>query len=81
MIPWFNDFSTRSLGPGGIESSLYISLFAVHREYKGKGMGREIMNQVMEWGDEKGWEMSLFDHEPELVSCFLFLSPYYLDLP
>lgn len=70
-MPWFNDFSARSLGPGVMENSLYISLFAISPEVQGQGLGRETMNQVIAWGDEKGWEMTLFDHEPELVSGLL----------
>lgn len=77
LVPWFNDFSNRSLGPGGLENSLYISLFAVRRDYQGKGLGRDTMNAVMRWGDEKRWGMTLFDHEPELVSYLRSILPLF----
>lgn len=56
-----------------MEQSLYISLFAIHQAHQNQGLGRETMDQVILWGDERGLEMTLFDHEPGLVRWVYYL--------
>lgn len=47
--------------------SLYIAEFSLHLDWQGKGIGRQLLNEVIQWASEQGYAgvtLTTFRHVP-----------------
>lgn len=59
MRDWWKQFSERFFGPNGNDNRLYVVVLSVLPECQNQGLGREMMDVVVQIADEHGWESSL----------------------
>jgi GNAT superfamily N-acetyltransferase len=60
LVPWLTSHLLKSFGPAGAKAIFYINLLGVDPALSGKGLGKALLQHVLEVVDEQNVAAGLF---------------------